>query len=95
MPPTLGQLNIVFGNFISVVLGLIGVVSVLMLLAGGFKFLSAGSDKEGASKARGTITMAIIGIILSISAWMIINLAGRFLGVDLSTFSICLPGQTC
>jgi hypothetical protein len=87
---TLSNLNDVFAKFISSALVIIGIISVIMIVVGGINYIGAGGDKEGMSKAKGTFTFAIFGLILAISAWLILNVFGRFLGVDLSTFNICL-----
>jgi len=95
LPATIGNLNQVFASVLSKVLTLLGMVAVVMLVVGGYKFLMAGADKDAATKARNTVTYVVLGLILAVSAWMIISLAGNFLGIDLSTFNICFPGQTC
>jgi len=95
MPATLGNLNQVFGSVISQILSLVGMLAVVMLVVGGYKYLMAGTDKDAATKARNTITYVVMGLILAVSAWMIINLVGKFLGVNLSTFNICFGGSTC
>jgi hypothetical protein len=94
-PATLGNLNQVFGSVISKALTLVGILAVIMIVVGGYKYLMAGSDKDGASKARNTLTYVFLGLVLAVSAWMIISLVGRFLGVNLSTFNICFGGSTC
>lgn len=93
--PYLSALSEVFRNFIQVALGLVGVIAIIMIVAAGFQFLSAGYDKEGAARARRTITYATIGLLVAVSAWIIIRLLGQFLGVNLDIFRICLPGTTC
>lgn len=92
----LSDLEGVFGNFIGIILSIVGVAVLVMFVIAGYKYLSAGGDKEAASSARNTLTFAIIGLVLAISAWMIINILGNFLGItDIGNFTICLPGQTC
>jgi len=92
-PPTpLNGLNTVFGSLITGILTLVGAVSVIMLLAGGFQYFSAGGDKEAASRAWRTITYAILGLILATSAYMLLSLLGTFLGIPLGTFNICITG---
>lgn len=76
----------VFSRFVSVAIGLVALVCIAMLVLGGLKFLTAGADKEGAASAQRTITFGLIGLIITISAWIILSLIGTFLGVDLSTF---------
>jgi hypothetical protein len=88
--PQLNQLEGVFGSVLSVALGLVGVVVLVMILVGGFKYINSGGDKEAASKARLTLTHAFLGLTLAVSAWMILNILGQFLGVDFSTFKITI-----
>ena len=94
-PATLGNLNQVFGSVISQLLTLVGMLAVVMLVVGGYKYLMAGTDKDAASKARNTLTYVVLGLILAVSAWMIINLVGTFLGVNLSNFNICFGNSAC
>ena len=89
-PASIGDLETVFGNVVSVALSAAGIAALVMLIVGGFKFLSAGGDKEATKKAGQTITYAIGGLVLTLSAWIILNFLGNFLGVDFSTFKIAL-----
>lgn len=90
----LGDLAQVFRQVFSVALTLIGLVALVMLLIGGFQYIGAGGDKEAAARARGTLTYAIIGLILAISAWLIINLLYFFLGLPgAGVFNICITGS--
>lgn len=91
----ISDLNLLFQNFLKVAISLVGLAMLTMILVGGFKYLSAGNDKDATQKAQKTLTFAIGGFILSVSAWIILNFIGRFLGIDFSFFSICLPGQQC
>lgn len=89
-PANLSQINTVFGAIVSSILTLVGVVSLFMLLTGAFQYFSAGGDKDGATKAWKTITYAVIGLVVSASAYMILSLLGTFLGLNLGTFDICV-----
>lgn len=96
MPPaTIGDLDNLFRNVISVAITLAGLAVVVMLVVGGFQYLSAGSDKDGAQKASRTLTYAIGGLVLVLSSWLILSLLTNFLGIQIPDFTICLPGQTC
>lgn len=92
MPAQIGDLDQVFASVVSKALTLAGITALVMILVGGFKFLTAGGDKEATAKAGKTLSLAIGGLILTLSAWIILNLLGNFLGLDFSFFSICLPG---
>ena len=92
MPPNIPDLELVFQNLLGILLGVTGVGSFVMLLIGGLRFMLAGGDKEATQKAHNIIMYALFGVGISISSWVIINLLGNFLGLDLSQFTICLPG---
>ena len=87
-PAPLRTLNIVFGSFIRSAIGLVALTSIVFIVIGGIKYLTAGADKEGASQAQRTITYGIIGLIVTISAWMILSLLGTFLDVNFGSFNI-------
>ena len=90
----LKDLETVFGSVISVALALVGITVLLTILVGGFRYINAGGDKESASKARLTLTYAFIGLTLAVSAWMLLNIFGTFLGVNFTIFNIC-AGTGC
>lgn len=60
----------------------------LLLIAGGFKYMTAGGDPKATASASGTLTYAILGIVLLIVIWLIFQFLKDFTGVDLSTFTI-------
>jgi hypothetical protein len=93
-PATIGDLVEVFGNVVKIALTGAGIASLVMLVVGGFKYLSAGGDKEATQKASRTITYAIGGLIVVLSSWIILSLLGGFLGLNFQDFSVCLPGFT-
>lgn len=91
-PATLSDLNSVFASVLRVALGAVGIAVTIMFVVGGYQFMMAGSDKDAAARARHTLTYAVIGLILALSAWIILTLVGTFLGVNFANFTICLPG---
>lgn len=87
-PARIEHLEYVFKNVISVVLALAGITCFLMLIVGGFRFLTAGGDPKAAATARNTLTYAVIGIILLIGSWLTLVLLQKFTGVPLTRFVI-------
>jgi cytochrome bd-type quinol oxidase subunit 2 len=87
---TIGDFNSVFASILRALIGLVGIASLAMLILGGFKFISAGADKDASQKAQQTITYAVGGLIISLSAWIILSIIGTFLGVNLGVFDICI-----
>ncbi|MDO8488218.1 MAG: hypothetical protein Q7S31_02790 [bacterium] len=90
-PAKISDLEGVFTSVVGVALSAAGIAVLVMLLVGGFKYLSAGDDKDATAKASKTITYAIGGLVLVLSAWIILNFLGNLLGVDLGSFSTQVP----
>lgn len=72
-------------NTIKAVTALGALALFMMLLVGGFNFLFSGGDQKKLELARGTVTQAIVGIVIMALAYVIIRTIQVFTGVDLST----------
>lgn len=57
------------------ILGLLGLVAVIMILVGGFKWMTAGGNEEKIESAKKLLTAAIIGLIIVLLAWAIVIFA--------------------
>jgi len=90
-PATVEDVNRFATFILRAVLGLVAIASLIMLVMGGFTYLTASDDKAKTQSAQKTITYSLGGLIMSLSAWVVLQLAGTFLGIDLSVFDICLP----
>ena len=75
-----------FGNTLQAIIPLIGIISFVMILAGGFKILTSAGDAKGMTAGKQTITLAIVGIILSIISWLTLVLIKSITGVDVTQF---------
>lgn len=72
-------------NVIKAVVSLGAVALFIMLLVGGFNFLFAAGDQKKLEAARGTVTQAIVGIIIMSVAFLVIKTISVFTGVDVTT----------
>lgn len=88
----LSQLDKVFGNIVYVITGLAAVVLFIMLIVGGFNYITSGGDPQKNAAARHTLTYAIAGMVLVASALLIIRIIEEVTGVRLTIFSVCGPG---
>lgn len=61
----------IVGNVIGTGLSLVAVLFFILMVYGGFLWMTARGDEGQAGKAKGTITAAIIGIIIVLSAYAI------------------------
>ncbi len=79
--PTLKCLEAVFGNIIFAASTLIILVLFVMLVIGAFTYLTSGGNPERVKKAQGTLKFAIIGFILFILSFLILQIINfLFLG---------------
>lgn len=68
-----GNLSNVVINILNVVIGLLGVVAVIFIIIGGINYMTSSGDSAKVKKARDTILYAVIGLIVSILAGVIVN----------------------
>lgn len=58
---------------INVMLYAIGVISVIMLIIGGFRYVVSGGQKESVTAAKNTILYAIVGLLVALFAYAIVH----------------------
>ena len=58
-------------GLIKVVMGFLGIVAVVVILLGGFMWMTAGGNEEKVGKAKKLIISGIIGLVIVISAYAI------------------------
>lgn len=80
---TIQGLQCLMANILSVALTFIGLAGFVMIIYGAFKYLLSGGNSKGVESARSTITFAIVGLVVALSAFIILNLIAEFTGVDL------------
>lgn len=78
----------VFGNVVSVILGLAGIALFIMLIVGGFRYITAGGDPKNVEAARKTLTYAIAGIVLIALAFLVIRFIEVFTGAPVTEFKV-------
>lgn len=65
------DLRVTIANIINVAMSLLGIVAVVIILIGGFKWMTAGGSEDKVSEARKLIFSGIIGLAIILSAWAI------------------------
>ena len=82
-PAKLSDLETVFESVVTSLLALGGIVLFLMLLSGGFKYLTSGGDDKAVAGAKATLTYAIGGLVMLAGSFIILKIIGTFTGTDL------------
>ena len=73
MPTELIGDNGVFSRITNTVLLIVGLISVIMLVYGGLRYILSGGDSKKVTDAKNTVLYAIIGLIISLLAYSIVN----------------------
>lgn len=63
----------IFKTITNVLLFLIGAISVIMLIIGGIRYTISGGDQTQVTSAKNTILYAVVGIIVALLAFAIVN----------------------
>ncbi len=62
-----------FTKITNAALYIIGAVSVLMLIYGGIRYTASGGNEKNVTAAKNTILYAIVGIVVAVLAFAIVN----------------------
>ena len=64
---------------LSSVFFVIGALSVIMIIYGGIRYITSAGNPDNVSKARNTITYAIVGLLVALAGYAIVTfIIGRF-----------------
>lgn len=63
----------IFRTITNVLLFLIGAISVIMLIVGGIRYVVSGGDSTAVQNAKNTILYAIVGVVVAILAYAVVN----------------------
>jgi len=69
-------------------LGFAGIVLFILLVIGGFKFITSGGDPKAVEGAKKTLTSAIMGLVIILVAYLLLVLITTITGVDVTTFKV-------
>ena len=74
-----GDLQTNVRNIINALLLLIGIVAVVMLIIGGFRYVVSSGNEKNTKAAQETILYAVIGIVVALLSFVIVNFVlGQF-----------------
>ncbi|MEK7620838.1 MAG: pilin [Patescibacteria group bacterium] len=60
-------------NVINILLFISGIIAVVYVVIGGFRYVTSNGDSGSISKAKNTIMYALIGLVIAIMAYAIVN----------------------
>jgi len=83
-PASFKDLGQMITNILNIILRMAGIAAFIMIIVGGFQYLTAGGDPKKTQAAGQTITYAVFGLIAVIAAWFILLFIKKFTGVDIT-----------
>lgn len=79
---TIQGFQCLIANVFSVALTLIGLAGFVMLVIGSMRWMMSGGNAQTVEKSKNTISFAVLGLIVGLSAFIILNLVAEFTGVQ-------------
>ena len=62
-----------FRQITNTILYIVGVIAVIMLIIGGIRYVISGGDSKKVTDAKNTVLYAIIGLVVAVFAYAIVN----------------------
>ena len=59
---------------VNVLLWAVGILSVIMIIFSGFRYITSAGDASKTKSARSTLICSVVGLIVGIMAWAIVNM---------------------
>lgn len=72
---------------VNVLLWAVGILSVIMIIFSGFRYITSAGDAAKTKSAQSTLTYAVVGLIVAVFAWAIVNIVLDRIGVKTSSNS--------
>ena len=79
---TIQGLECMIANIFTVFIALLGLAGFVMFLVAGVRWLISGGNSKGMETAKNTMTFAVVGLVVALSAFIVINLIADFTGVN-------------
>ncbi len=79
---TLRCVPLIIQNVVNAALLFAGVVALILIIYSGIKFIQSKGDPQGVDSAKKTLTYAIIGLIIILLSFGILNIIAGVTGVD-------------
>ena len=80
---TIQGLECLIANIFTVFITLLGLAGFIMFLVAGVRWLVSGGNSKGMETAKNTMTFAVVGLVVALSAFIVINLIADFTGMNI------------
>lgn len=80
LPDVRGTLSATIGYYINLFLGFAGLIAVVYIIIGGFRYITSAGNDEAAESGKKTLTNAVIGLVIIIFSYVIVRVVIQTLG---------------
>lgn len=88
---TIQGLQCLIANVLGVAVTIVGLIAFGVFIFSSVQIMLSGGNSKGLETARGSMTYAVVGIVVALSAFIILGLISSFTGVDFTRFIIPDP----
>ncbi|MBQ9018119.1 hypothetical protein IJ118_03630 [Candidatus Saccharibacteria bacterium] len=85
----------VFRQVTNIILYIVGIIAVIMLIIGGIRYVVSGGDSKKVTDAKNTVLYAIIGLVVCILAFAIVNFVVNSLPTDQGQAAALVQNTYC
>lgn len=85
---TIQGFGCIFENIAQVIVYFAGLVFFIMLIKGGFEYITSSGDPKKTAKATSTLTVGVIGLVGVIVSFLILKFVQSFTGINVTDFVI-------
>jgi hypothetical protein len=79
---TIQGFQCLLARLLSNFLTFVGIVGFLMLVVSGIRIMLSGGNSQAVEKSKSSVTFAIVGLVVALSSFIILNLIAEFTGVQ-------------
>jgi hypothetical protein len=89
---TIQGIQCLVANVLGVAVTLIGLAAFVIFIISSFQILLSGGNSKGVEAAKGSMTYAVVGLVVALSAFIILGVLSQFTGIDFTVFRV--PGPS-
>jgi len=67
------DLKVTIQNIIRIIVGFLGIITIIIILAGGFKWMTSGGNEDKIGEAKKLISAGVVGLVVVLAAYAIAN----------------------
>ena len=71
--PQTGANSSTLHTILNLIFGIVGAISVLIIVIAGFRYITAAGDPKAVAQARNSILYAVVGLLVSLTAFAIVT----------------------